>query len=42
MQIICEFKKNMVVKSKKSKQLIVEGEMLFINLINNAVSPASY
>ena len=32
----------MLLKSQKSKQRIVESKKLFINLINIAVSPATY
>ena len=41
MQTICKFSKNMLVKSQKSEQRIVEVKKLLINLINIAVSPAT-
>ena len=42
MKIICKISKNMLTKSQKSKQRIVESKKLFGNLINNVVSQATY
>ncbi len=42
MKTICKFSKNMLLKSKKSKQRIVEVKKLLINLINIAVTTSAY
>ena len=42
MKTICKFSKNMLLKSQKSKQRIVESKKLFGNLINIAFSLPTY